>query len=151
MRTQFLGFYSACDRAIQALDCRGRIIGTAVALAAARLASLPSSEVDAPGNHYNLTVLSQVNELLGQFNEQVVFDVRCALTAAREFWMLRYEAAHPCRRPLTDLDKGFYDNIAGVPKWVSEDNHCFNNEHKLEILPLAQLAYDLLLMESAHV
>jgi hypothetical protein len=152
MKSQFIPFFNAADQAITSLDCRGRIIGTAVALAAARLASLPSAPVEAPSTHYNFTVLPQVQNLLAQFNEQVVFDVRHALSQAREFWFLRYHAAHPCERSIVDLAIGFYDNVMGAAKWVSDEGRVFNNEHKAEILGLADLAYALMGgWEAAHV
>ncbi|SAK83869.1 hypothetical protein AWB81_04246 [Caballeronia arationis] len=144
MKPQFISFYNRADTAISSLGDRGRIIGTAVALAASRLVSIPSAPVDAPSTHYNFTVLPQVMELIAGFNEQVVFDVKHALAQVREFWFLRYHAVHPCGQVIIDLDLGFYDNLLGVAEWVDGDSHQFNNEHKVEILALAQLAFDLM-------
>jgi hypothetical protein len=144
MKPQFIPFFNRADTVISSFDDRSRIIGTAVALAASRLVSVPSAPVDVPSTHYNFTVLPQVMELIAGFNEQVVFDVKHALAQAREFWFLRYHAVHPCGQVVIDLDIGFYDNVLGVAEWVDDDSHKFNNEHKIEIFALAQLAFDLM-------
>jgi hypothetical protein len=108
---------------------------------------------DPPGTHYNFTVLPEVQRYIGEFNEEVVFDVRLALGCAREFWMLRYHAAHVEAFTLVDPAAGFYDNLIGVATYVDKDSCCFNNQHLVAIYALAGQALALirLMQEGAHV
>jgi hypothetical protein len=153
MKAQFVPFLAATNSQISELENRSRIIATAVALAISRVVSLPSTAVDAPGTHYNFTVLPEVHHLVGEFNEEVVFDVRLALAATREFWMLRYHAAHVEVFVQVDPAAGFYDNLIGVATYVDKDTCCFNNQHLVAIYTLAGQALGLirLMQEQAHV
>jgi hypothetical protein len=78
------------------------------------------------------------------FNEQIVFDVREALDETREFWMLRYNAAHLSQAPVFDMGIGFYDNLLGVAKFVDPESHIFNNQYKYEIFALYRAARDVI-------
>jgi hypothetical protein len=144
MKAEFVPFLSATNTQIRELEVRSRIIATAVALAVSRVVSLPSAAVEAPGTHYNFTVLSEVQRYIGEFNEEVVFDVRLALAAAREFWMLRYQAAHVETFAMIVPAAGFYDNLIGVPTYVDKDSCCFNNQHLVAIFALAGQALALI-------
>ncbi|WP_233874743.1 hypothetical protein [Paraburkholderia adhaesiva] len=147
MKAQFVPFLTATNVQIRELENRSRIIATAVALAVSRVVSLPSAAVEAPGTHYNFTVLPEVQHHIGEFNEEVVFDVRLALAAAREFWMLRYHAAHAETFALVDPGAGFYDNLIGVAMYVDRDSCCFNNAHLVAIYALASEALGLIQQE----
>lgn len=144
MKAEFVPFLAATNTQIRELENRSRVIATAVALAVSRIVSLPSTAVEAPGTHYNFTVLSEVQRYIGTFNEEVVFDVRQALASAREFWMLRYHAAHAEAFALVDPGAGFYDNLIGVATYVDRDSCCFNKQHLVAIYALAGQALALI-------
>jgi hypothetical protein len=153
MKSQFVSFLAATNAQINEIESRSRIVATAVALAVSRVVSLPSTAVEAPGTHYNFTVLPEVQRHIGEFNEEVVFDVRLALAAAREFWMLRYHAAHVEAFVQIDPGAGFYDNLIGVATYVDKDSCCFNNRNLIAIYTLAGQALGLirLMQEQANV
>ncbi|MBB5409396.1 hypothetical protein HDG34_003337 [Paraburkholderia sp. HC6.4b] len=144
MKAEFVPFLAATNTQIRELEHRSRVIATAVALAVSRVVSLPSTAVEAPGTHYNFTVLSEVQRYIAVFNEEVAFDVRQALASAREFWMMRYRAAHAEAFALVDPGAGFYDNLIGVATYVDKDSCCFNNQHLVAIYTLAGQALALI-------
>jgi hypothetical protein len=144
MNVRFLEFIRAVGQLQAAPGESGCVISTAVAYAISKHLPLPSAPESAPGTYYNFTNLQSAKDLIAVFNEQVVFDVQEAVAATREFWMLRYNAAHPPAFPVIDLSIGFYDNVLGVAKWVDKDSHAFNNANKTAIFTLAAFAAQLL-------
>jgi hypothetical protein len=140
MNVRFLDFVRACAEFEAAPGDRSCVIAAGVALAIARHLPLPSAPVDAPSNFYNFTNLQAAKDLVAQFNEQIVFNVKEALEETRNNWMLRYNAAHPPRFPVINPEIGYYDNLLGVAKYVDKETHCFNNQYKLPIFLLAQIA-----------
>jgi hypothetical protein len=140
MKVRFLGFTRLVSELQTAPSDRSCVLSSAVALAVASHLPLPSAAVDAPASYYNFTNLQSAKDLVGMFNEEVVFDVKEALESTREFWMLRYNAAHAPTYPVINPSIGFYDNLLGVAKWVDQESHAFNNQYKMEIFALAQAA-----------
>lgn len=138
MKPSFIRFVQAVNAQDMGSD-RRCVIAAGVALAVARALPLPTAEADAPGQYYNYNNLQTAKDLIAAFNEEVVFDVKEALDETREFWMLRYTAAHPADVPVYDPCIGFYDNLLGVPKFVDKESHCFNNQYKTQIFAV-QLA-----------
>jgi len=133
MKVSFLSFVQTVNN-LQGMDSdRGCVIAAGVALAVARALSLPTACTDTPGQYYTFNNLQIAKEFIGEFNEQVVFDTKEALEEVREFWMLRYTAAHPASLPVYDLAIGFYDNLLGVPKFVDKESRAFNNKYKAQI------------------
>jgi hypothetical protein len=133
MKVSFLRFVQTINNLAGMDTDRGCVIAGGVALAVARALPLPTACTDAPGQYYTFNNLQQAKELIAEFNEQVVFDVKECLDETREFWMLRYNAAHPPALPVYDVSIGFYDNLLGVPKFVDKESHSFNNKFKAQI------------------
>jgi hypothetical protein len=133
MKVSFLQFIQAANCLQVDASVRGCVLAGGIALAVARALPLPTSPAEAPGQYYNFNNLQLVKDILAAFNEQVVFDAPLALNETREFWMLRYTAAHPADVPVYDPTIGFYDNLAGVPRWVARESHCFNNQYKNQL------------------
>jgi hypothetical protein len=144
MKVSFLNFIQTANSVCALASERGCVIAAGVALAVSAALPLPSSEVEAPGSHYNFNNLQLAKDLIAAFNEQIVFDVREALDETREFWMLRYNAAHLSQAPVFDMGIGFYDNLLGVAKFVDPESHIFNNQYKYEIFALYRAARDVI-------
>lgn len=140
MKISFLRFIQACNSLNVMADVKGCVIAGGIAMAVARALPLPSAAAETPGQYYNFNNLQLAKELICQFNEQVVFNTAEALEETREFWMLRYSAAHPSDLPVYDLGVGFYDNLAGVPRWVDRESHQFNNTYKAELFAIQMIA-----------
>ncbi len=128
---------------------RGDVLTTAVALAQSRTLSIPSTAVIQPAEYYNTQVLSSVSQELGALNEEIVFDLRCAMNECRQFWMIRYVAAHPCGLPFVS-DVGFIDTLVGAGIYLDKDLHAFLNEHKEAILRLECELRNIMLNEPAN-
>lgn len=111
------------------------VLTTAMALAHSRVVSIPSGPVPSPAAYYNQQVVSSVDECLTKLNEYLPFDLKCARNETRQFWMLRYGAAHPQMLPLIS-DVGFVDTICSAPLYLDKDLICFANEFKMPILQL---------------
>jgi hypothetical protein len=138
MNVRFLEFVRCVGALETAPGDRGCVIAGAVAYAVAKHLPLPSAPDASPTNYYTFNNSQAAKDFISLFNEQAVFDVKEALDEVREFWMLRYNAAHPPRFPVYDMSVGFYDNMLGTPKWVDQESHCFNNLYKGQIFTLAQ-------------
>lgn len=144
MNALYLPFTQLADHVITDAISRARIVATTLALAASNLAALPTSAVDNPENHFQMQVLPAIRNTLSAFNENVVFDMRCALECARTFWMLRYTAAYPGVRPFSRDDCNFFDALHGVTVLVSDDMCTFVNTHKKAIFQLLISAQGIL-------
>lgn len=112
------------------------VLTSAMALAHSRVVAIPSGPVPSPAAYYNTQVLPGIEEALGKMNEQLVFDLKCARNETRQFWLLRYAAAHPSVLPVVSAI-GFIDTIMGAGLYMDQDLICFCNEHKEAVLRLA--------------
>jgi hypothetical protein len=139
MNVRFLDFIRAVGDVQASPGDKGCVVAAGVALGISKHLPLSSAPDTSPINYYNFTNLQAAKDFVALFNEQVVFDVKEALEETREFWMLRYNAAHPAEYPVYDMAIGFYDNLLGVAKWVDQESHSFNNLYKGEILALSQI------------
>jgi hypothetical protein len=135
MNVSFLRFIQTVNAQDMGAD-RRCVIAAGVAMAVARALALPTACTDAPGQYYNYNNLQIAKELIGAFNEECVFDVKECLDEVREFWMLRYTAAHPADVPVYDASIGFYDNVLGCARFVDQESRCFNNQYKTQIFAI---------------
>jgi hypothetical protein len=140
MKATYIPFNDQAGRQITDGTKRSEILAAAIGRAVANVMPLPTSQVDSPAGFFNVTCLPQVRELVSEWNENVVFNAKCATDYARAFWMLRYVAAHPNARPLYNGAYGFFDTIGCVSTYFSEDQHAFLNENKETILALSTSA-----------
>lgn len=140
MKTIFLGFQSAADAHIKEPGARSRIVTTAVAIALAASAPLPTSPVDDAAGYFAQNAEEAVRCLGDCFNESVVFDLRACLEQARSFWLMRYSAAHPNQANFFAGNYCFYTALVGGGLLISPEQYEFNNKHKLPILHLASMA-----------
>lgn len=137
MNTQFLPLTVAADRVIADASMRSRITGSAIATAIAAAMPLPSSPVDDPSNHYLLQVTARVRQIVSEFNENLVFDLRGTLEQTRQLWLVRYTAAHPTARPIYNAQYGFFDSLFGVGTYIAPEQYTFFNTNRDDILFLA--------------
>lgn len=126
------------------------VLTTSMALAHSRVVAIPSSAVDSPAAYYNTQVLPGVEEALACMNERLVFDLKCARNETRQFWLLRYAAAHPAVLPCVSAI-GFIDTIMGAGLYMDQDLICFCNEHKEPVLRLANEIMALLEQQALKV
>jgi hypothetical protein len=136
MKAIFLRLNEILNSTVNNAADRGDVLTTAVALANSRLVPIPSAPVASPANYYNLQVLETVTNRIAELNEKLLFDIRSALNECRQFWMLRYDAAHPSVLPCVSTI-GFVDTIVGAGIHLDRDLVCFANEHKEAILRIA--------------
>lgn len=121
------------NRSVDDASARCDVLSIAAGLAYSRFAALPTAPVTEPSGYYNRNVLESVTHGLGELNEHLVFDLRDALNRCRQFWMLRYGAAHPAPLPIISTI-GFVDTIVNRGIYLDDDMVCFANDHKEAIL-----------------
>ena len=143
MNAIYIDFNTRADVLIKDNMARSKIIATAIALALSNLAAIPTSQVDSPAGHFLLQVSPQVRQIASAFGENMVIDARAVVEQTRQFWMLRYTAAHPISRPMYSLEYGFFDCVSGVGTHISPELHSFVNQFKIEILFLSTAAAEI--------
>lgn len=143
MDVRYIPFTQATDGFIKSPEDRSKIIAHALALAVSRALPLPSGENMDVDSYYTLQMLTIVRGFLGKFNEEVIFDLRCAVEMTRQFWMLRYNAAYPAFS-WPDMSRGFFDIVTGATQFFSPDTTCFVNQYKVEILELSSRAQQVM-------
>lgn len=136
MKVAYTRLQDLLNRLVTVPQDRVDVLTTAIALAQSRVVPLPSAPVASPANYYNLQVLNTVMNTLGEINEHAVFDLKCAINETRQFWLIRYHAAHPGILPIVS-DVGFVDTIVGAGIVLDKELHCFANQYKDQILRLA--------------
>lgn len=124
---------------------RAKVIALALALALSQIAIVPSSEVDNPSAHFNMQVMPAANDVMSNFNENMVFDCRAAIDYFRMFWLIRYTAAHPFASPDYSAMSGFFECLFGVERFVPQELHDFMHKYKDKIFMLAQDARIIIL------
>lgn len=143
MDTRYIPFTQAIDSIVKSAPDRSKIIAHALALALSRRLPLPSSENMDIDSYYTLQLLGTVRDTLSGFNEEVIFDLRCALELTRQFWMMRYSNVYPDMTWM-DMQRGFFDIVTGATKFFSMDTTAFVNQYKLEVLELSTRATALM-------
>lgn len=152
MNPMFNNFSKVADSVVTDSTKRSRIIAVAIAVAISNLAVLPTSQVSAPSNHFNMQVLPCVNALVSQFNENLIFDCKAVVEHVRSFWMLRYTATHPSSRPIYSLNMTFFEAMQGVGTFVSPELYQFTSEFRDQILYLSTVAAEIVYsMEQTNV
>lgn len=137
MKAVFIKLQDSLNRLVSDASLRVDVLTTAMALAHARVTSLPSAAVASPSAYYNQQVMPMVDQCLTEMNEMLCFDLKCARNETRQFWMLRYGTAHPASLPLKNSTAhGFVDKICNAGVYLDPDLVCFGNEHCDAILGL---------------
>ncbi len=144
MKTIYINYSERVNALVTDAGMRSKFVALSVAFAAAAVCDLPSSPVENPTMHYSNTAQSRVRAILSDFNENVVFDVGSAIDYARQFWMLRYNAAHPFGIPLSTAEDGFFQSIVGAHFYMSPDLLKLLNEHGQCVLILAFSAREII-------
>jgi hypothetical protein len=105
---------------------KSKAVAAAVAMAVASMQPLPSSEVSEPSGYYNQTHAISARQLVGELNEEFIFDVTYAIALARAFWISRYTACYSGLRvifPQSDFFNTFFGvNANFSPEQVEQLN-----------------------------
>jgi hypothetical protein len=150
MKIVFSRLQDTLTRLVPDAGQRLDVLTTSMALAHSRTTSIPSGPVPSPAAYYNTQVMPGVDEALAKMNEHMVFDMKCARNETRQFWLLRYAAAHPVVLPVVSAI-GFIDTICGAGVYMDQDLICFCNEHKEPILRLSSDIIGLIESENQKV
>ena len=140
MKSIYMNFAQQADQTIIDAGSRSKIIAMAVAVALSNANHIPSSEVGNVNEYFNTQVLPKIRMMIGEFNENVVFDAAGAVEYTKTFWMLRYTAAHPVSSPIYNYDCSFFEAMMGVGTFVSSDTNVFCEKFKVAILALSTSA-----------
>lgn len=150
MKTQYLAFGQRADELIaQPLD-KSRVLALAMGLAMGQHLPLPTSPVTSPESHYTVNCAAQAQRELSCMGENIIFNCQVALDFARSIWLMRYQVLHGCVNSLTPRQYGFFDTIAFVGMYFSEDEHKFVNQYKEAVLQLSALACEYLQEERSR-
>jgi hypothetical protein len=137
MNANLMALQCAADK--HAVDgChRVRILAAAIAVALATSACIPSTEVDSPEAHYTAQIEPALKDAMCYFNEGLVFDYAACQAYTRQFWSVRYKAAHPMSRPLFAVQLGFFETLLGVDTFIEAELLTFLNTNAACIFRLA--------------
>lgn len=114
------------------------IIACAVGLAASvKFGTLPSSEVEIPGEHYVSTVMAGVEHLVYELNENVIFNREKAMSIARAYWLYRYNILYSKPFQTTYGGNDFFCEITQVPRYFSDEDYSFMTAHRKSIRAVA--------------
>ena len=100
--------------------------------------------VENPASHFTTAVLPGLQNTLSCLNEELVFDCKAAIDHVRNFWLVRYSAAHPITRPVFTIWSTFFESVLGVGAFVSQETMEYCNEHKQELFSVTSAMNDLL-------
>lgn len=145
-RSELMTFVGQIENTVSDLSCRTKVAAAAIAVAVAQTRHLPSAPVISGPAYYIEQVLPKVMDIVSQFNEVVVIDTGGCLEMIRQFWMVRYTAAHPATLPVFQPNTCFFDMLTGVNVQVSEELQCFLNdaEKAKMVMCLMPFAADLI-------
>lgn len=99
---------------------RNEYVAVALGAIAASLASLPTSEVMNPTNHWLLQHEGNLKRVLSEVNELYVFDIKLALTIARQVYLSRYRRVYDVSLIVSELCLLLPDHVSKLPPIVDE-------------------------------
>lgn len=105
-------------------------VTVAVGAIAASLASLPSTEVMSPTNHWLLQHEGNVKRVFSELNELYVFDIKLALTIARQVYLSRYRRVFDTNLIISELCLLLPDHVSKLPPIVGEVFNGMTEEQK---------------------
>ena len=76
------------------LEKRSLYTAVAVAKCVAYAQPIPTSKLESANEHYNTTILQNVEHTVAGVNEAMVLDVAMVLSLAYKFWLMRYRVCH---------------------------------------------------------
>lgn len=139
MKKEFVPYFELASSIDQPYVVRKSIIALAVGYAVACNLELPSAELANPQEHYASKFESAARGWVGYFNEVTVMDCPAACEAARNFWMIRYNAVHNC--PSLDMiDGDFFKSMMGATSYFSPETIALLDKHNDVIAPIYRAA-----------
>lgn len=99
---------------------RDEYVAIALGAISASLASLPATEVYSPTNHWLLQHEGNVKRVFSELNELYVFDLKLALTVARQVYLSRYRRVHDVSLIVSELCLMLPDHVSKLPDVVGE-------------------------------
>lgn len=138
MDLKFSNLKNIVDRRLPDVTSRSPVLAAAVGFALARLAPLPSSAVEDELNYYNLSVSSAMCDLLNGLNESVIVNCNDAKQWSRNFWQMRYWAAHLSMNWVpVGPGVGFFDSYNRADALLSADQFELLNKNRDVVFELA--------------
>lgn len=138
MDPKYTNVKNIIDRRLPDVTSRSPVLSAAVGFALARLAPLPSSAVEDELNYYNLSVASTMCDLLNGLNEAVIVNCNDAKQWVRNFWQMRYWAAHLSMvwSPVL-AGASFFDSFNRADALLSVDQFDLLNKNRDVVFELA--------------
>lgn len=144
MDSRFLSLQASLDQLVTNAVDRNKTLTIAIADAVSDHLSLPSAPVENALSYFTLQTQLQVNSIVGQFNENIIFNSSHCVEFIKAFWMIRYCAAYPCVRPAWANECSYFDNKFGVNSHLSSDDLAFMNVNKQILVQLSNQVCSLL-------
>lgn len=99
---------------------RNEYIAVTLGAISASLASLPTTELYNPTNHWLLQHEGNVKRVFSELNELYVFDIKLALTIARQVYLARYRRVYDTKLIISELTLLLPDHVSKLPPIVNE-------------------------------
>ena len=99
---------------------RSEYVAVALGAISASIASLPTSEVMNPTNHWLMQHEGNVKRVLSEVNELYVLDIKMALTIARQVYLARYRRVYDKALIISELCLLLPDHVSKLPPIVGE-------------------------------
>lgn len=109
---------------------RNEYVAVAVGAIAASLAALPTSEVMNPTNHWLLQHEGNLKRVLSEVNELYIFDIKLALSIARQVYLARYRRVYDVSLIISELTILLPDHVSKLPPIVGEVFGVMSEEQK---------------------
>lgn len=109
---------------------RTEYVAVTLGAISASLASLPTSEVMSPTNHWLLQHEGHVKRIFSELNELYVFDIKMALTIARQVYLSRYRRVYDTSLIISELCLLLPDHVSKLPPIVGEVFKDLSEEQK---------------------
>lgn len=95
IKTEYLELQSFLREKIKTSEDYKKATSIAVGVSVSKLLPLPTATMEDIALHFDTVVRYLANELIIEFNENIIIDIDLALETARSFWLIRYSAAYP--------------------------------------------------------
>lgn len=142
----FLAFNTKLSEMIIDPQDRRKVAAAVCAQYVADQLAVPSTCPDSFENYYSMSAyVSEVVDILGPLNEKINMDLELAKEYTRRYWMLRMTCVFPGdpTKKKYGQDRGYFDTMMGAGIYIDNEQSCFVNQYKKEIIDLYCILYQI--------
>ena len=145
LNTKYIDLHEFLRVRVTSSEAQRRALALALGVAISRMLPLPSSMVQDDLSLFDTELIHTADQLISEFNENIVVDIDEVRNTARSFWLARYQAAHGNDALVIPRGVGnFADRLFGLSVHVAPETITYLDDNAEVVLVLVNRIQGLL-------